>query len=103
MKLKLTFWERSQLYDLLSAQNISRAPLGEVHDMMEARAKIDPTELDKPENDKSYELTFKDSQIRRIYSIATNENIPWPISEQSANLYEKLEDAKTKLNGKSND
>lgn len=94
IELKLTLWDRKQLFNLLGAQNVAKAPLSQVADMLDVRSKLDPTELKSEDIEKKYTLKFSKSQFNQVYKIATNESIEWPINEHSAKLFKTLEEAK---------
>lgn len=94
MKLKLSVWQRQRLYELLSNQNVGRAPIAAVQDMLDVRNKLDPSDLETDNENKEYELTFTDSQFNHLYKIATNPQVAWAIDDKVANLHEKLEEAK---------
>lgn len=95
-ELKLTLWDRNQLFNLLSAQNVARAPLGQVADMLDARDKLNPAELKSEDIEKEYTLKFSQSQINQIHELANNPELKWPINDYSAKLFKKLEKAKEK-------
>jgi len=97
MKIKLTKWARRNIYELLNAQRMGRAPLRLVADMIELRAKIDPTDLDA-EDEKKYTLTISDDQFNMLYDVCTNDQIKWPANELAVAFHEEINQLKESLN-----